>query len=195
MADLSTTYMGIPLKSPIILGASNLVTKPAIIKDLEANGIGAVVYKSLFEEQIQLESLQLDEELTEYANRNSEMGRLFPELEHAGPREHLFNVRKLKESLSVPVFASLNALYEPSWVGYARLLEETGVDGLEINLYAIPGYFEIDAHLIEEKQIQIVKSVKKAVKIPVSVKISPFYTNTMNFIKGISKNPFFSVYS
>jgi dihydroorotate dehydrogenase (fumarate) len=129
----------------------------------------------------------LDEELTEYANRNSEMSRLFPELEHAGPREHLFNVRKLKESLSVPVFASLNALYEPSWVEYARLLEETGVDGLEINLYAIPGYFEIDAHLIEEKQIQIVKSVKKAVKIPVSVKISPFYTNTMNFIKNWMK--------
>ena len=89
MADLSTTYMGIPLKNPIILGASNLVTRPEVIKELEEAGIAAIVYKSLFEEQIQLESFQLEEDFNEYANRNSEMGRLFPDLEHAGPKEHL----------------------------------------------------------------------------------------------------------
>ncbi len=187
MADLSTTYMGVKLKNPLILGASNLVTKPEVIKELEEAGIAAIVYKSLFEEQIQLENLQFEENLNEYANRNSEMGRLFPDIEHAGPKEHLYNLKKLKQNTSVPVFASLNAIYEPSWVEYAKLLEETGVDGLELNLYATPGYFEVGASSIEDKQYQIVKSVKKAVKIPVSVKLSPFYTNTLNFIKKLDE--------
>ena len=187
MADLSSTYMGVKLKNPIILGASNLVTKPEVVKELEEAGIAAIVYKSLFEEQIQLESLQMDEDMNEYANRNSEMGRIFPDIVHAGPKEHLHNLKKLKQAASVPVFASLNAIYEPSWVEYAKLLEETGVDGLELNLYATPGYFEVGASSIEDKQYQIVKSVKKAVKIPVSVKLSPFYTNTLNFIKKLDE--------
>ena len=187
MADLSTTYMGIKLKNPLILGACNLVTKPEVIKELEEAGIAAIVYKSLFEEQIQLESLQFDEEINEYANRNSEMGSVFPDIEHAGPKEHLFNLKKLKQNSSVPVFASLNAIYEPSWVVYARQLEETGIDGLELNLYSTPGYFEVEGSSIEDKQYQIVKSIKKAVKIPVSVKLSPFYTNTLNFIKKLDE--------
>ncbi len=187
MADLSTTYLGVKLKNPIILGASNLVTKPEVVKELEEAGIAAIVYKSLFEEQIQLESLQMDEDMNEYANRNSEMGRIFPDLVHAGPKEYLHNLKNLKQTASVPVFASLNAIYEPSWVEYAKLLEETGVDGLELNLYATPGYFEVGASSIEDKQYQIVKSVKKAVKIPVSVKLSPFYTNTLNFIKKLDE--------
>ena len=187
MADLSSTYLGVKLRNPIILGASNLVSKPEAIKELEEAGIAAIVYKSLFEEQIQLESLQFDEQLNEYADRNSEMTKLFPDIKYAGPKEHLFNLKKLKQSASVPVFASLNAIYESSWIEYAKALEETGVDGLELNLYATPGYFEVDASSIENKQIQIVKSVKKAVKIPISVKLSPFYTNTLNFIKQLDE--------
>jgi len=187
MADLSTTYMGVKLKNPLILGASNLVTKPDTIKQIEEAGIGAIVYRSLFEEQIQLENLQMDEDLSEYENRNAEMTNLFPGLEHGGPKEHLYNLKKLKNSVSVPVFASLNAIYEPSWVEYAQELEKTGVDGLEINLYAVPGYFEVTGQSVEDKQLQIVKAVKKAVKIPVSVKISMFYSNPMNFIKKIDE--------
>lgn len=187
MADLSTSYMGIKLKNPIILGASNLVSKPETISRIVDAGVGAIVYKSLFEEQIQLESLQYDEELKEYENRNAEMGRLFPGLEHAGPKEHLYNVSQLKKSVSVPVFASLNAIYESTWVEYARLLAETGIDGLEINLYATPGYFELSGNSIEEKQLQIVQSIRSVVKIPISVKLSPFYTNALNFIKRLDE--------
>jgi len=187
MADLSTTYMGVKLKNPLILGASNLVSKPETIKQIEQAGIGAIVYRSLFEEQIQLENLQMDEDLSEYENRNAEMTKLFPGLEHGGPKEHLYNVEKLKKSVSVPVFASLNAIYEPTWVEYAKELEKTGVDGLEINLYAVPGYFEVTGQSIEDKQVQIVKAVKKAVKIPVSVKISLFYSNPLNFIKKVDE--------
>jgi dihydroorotate dehydrogenase (fumarate) len=187
MADLSTTYMGIQLKNPLILGASNLVTKPDVIKQIEEAGIGAIVYRSLFEEQIQLENLQMDEELSEYEERNAEMTKLFPGLEHAGPKEHLYNVEKLVKSVNVPVFASLNAIYEPTWVEYAKELEKTGAAGLEINLYAVPGYFEVAGESIEEKQVQIVKAVKQAVSIPVSVKISLFYTNPLNFIKKVDE--------
>lgn len=187
MVDLSTSYMGIPLKNPLILGACNLISKPETIRQLEEAGIAAIVYKSLFEEQIQLESLQLIEEMAEYEDRSAEMSRIFPSLEHAGPREHLLKLRKLKESVSVPVIGSLNALYEPTWIEYAREMEKTGIDGLEINLYAIPGYFEIPGNLLEEKQVEVVKSIKQTVKIPVSVKVSPFYTNTLNFIKKIDE--------
>ncbi len=187
MADLSTTYMGIPLKNPLILGASNLVSKPETIRQLEEAGIAAIVNKSLFEEQVQLESLQMIEDLSEYEERSAEMTRLFPDLEHAGPKEHLMNLRKIKESVNIPVFGSLNAVLEPTWVDYALEMEKTGIDGLEINLYATPGYFEVSGHALEEKQIQVVKSIKQALKIPVSVKISPFYTNTLNFIKRVDE--------
>ena len=187
MANLSTTYMGIPLKNPLILGACNLSAKPDTIKKLEEAGIAAIVYKSLFEEQIQLENLQLEEELSEYEERNAEMTRLFPNMEHAGPKEHLMNLRKLKESVNIPVFASLNAVYDISWVDYAQELEKTGVAGIELNLYSVPGYFELEGTSIEEKQLEVFKAVKQAVNIPVSVKVSPFYTNTLNFIKKIDE--------
>lgn len=187
MANLSTTYMGIPLKNPLILGACNLSAKPETVKKLEEAGIAAIVYKSLFEEQIQLESLQLEEDISEYEERAAEMTRIFPNLEHAGPKEHLLNVKKLKESVNIPVIASLNAVYEVSWIDYAEELAKTGVDGLELNLYAVPGYFEVNGSSIEEKQLEVIKAVKQAVKIPVSVKISPFYTNTLNFIKQVDE--------
>lgn len=187
MADLSTTYMGIKLKNPLILGASNLVSKPDTIKEIEDAGIGAIVYRSLFEEQIQLESLQMDDMLTQYEERHAEMTDIFPHIEHAGPKEHLYHLEKLKNSVGVPVIASLNAIYQPTWIEYAKELEKTGVDGLEINLYAVPGYFEVNGQSIEEKQVQIVKAVKQAVNIPVSVKISLFYTNPLNFIKKIDE--------
>ena len=187
MANLTTTYMGVELKNPLILGASNLVSKPEVIKQIEEAGIGAIVYRSLFEEQIQLESLQMDELLSEYEERNAEMTDLFPGLKHAGPKEHLYNVEKLVKSVSVPVFASLNAIYEPTWVEYAQELEKTGVAGLEINLYAVPGYFEVTGESIEDKQVQIVKAIKQVVKIPVSVKMSLFYTNPLNFIKKVDE--------
>ena len=183
MANITTTYMGIQLKNPLILGASNLVSKPEVVKQMEDEGIAAIVYKSLFEEQVQLEDLQLEEDMHEYDDRHAEMLSQYPNIEHAGPREHLYNLEKLKKNSSVPVIASLNALYEPTWIEYAKQLENTGVDGMEINLYSVPGYFEVTGQSIEDKQIHIIKEIKGAVNIPVSVKISLFYTNPLNFLK------------
>ncbi len=187
MVDLKTKYMGLELKNPVILGASNLVTHLDNIKKAEEAGIGAVVYKSLFEEQIQLESAQLDDELDEYNERNAEMISLFPNLKHAGPEEHLLNLRKVKESISVPLIASLNAIYKETWVEYARLIEQTGVDALELNFYAVPREMDLDGSKINETQIEVLKAVKAKVKLPVSVKLSPFYANPLNIIGLLDK--------
>jgi dihydroorotate dehydrogenase (fumarate) len=188
MANLKTSYMGIPLKNPIIIGASNIVNNVDNVKKAEEAGAAAIVYKSLFEEQIQLESAQLDDKLNEYAERNAEMVNLFPKLEHAGAEEHLFNLAFVKKSVKIPVIASLNAIYKESWITYAKQIADIGVDGLELNFYAVPRDIEFDGHTIIEQQIDILKSVKKEVKIPVSVKLSPFYANPLHVISRLDKS-------
>ncbi|MBN1197810.1 MAG: dihydroorotate dehydrogenase, partial [Bacteroidales bacterium] len=183
MANLTTHYMGLKLKNPVIIGASNLVTDPDNIKKMEQEGAAAIVYKSLFEEQIELERLQLSEELNQYNDRHAEMISLFPDIEHAGPREHLHNLRKVVESVSIPVIASLNCIYDETWVEYAKLIEETGVNGIELNLYAVPGDFKPEGKTIINEQLDIITHVKQNLKIPVSVKLSPFYTNLLNVMQ------------
>ena len=185
MADLSTNYLGLKLKNPIIAGASNLVTSIEKVKAMEKAGVAAIVFKSLFEEQINLESAELDEDLEAYNERHAEMIKIHPDMEHAGPKEHLLHLKKVKENTTIPIIASLNAIYEETWVEYAKMIEETGVDALEINLYHVPKKFEITSKETEEKQLEVVKLIKKAVKIPVSVKISPFYSNPLNFIQKL----------
>ena len=187
MIDLTTQYMGIKLKNPIIAGASKLTSNMETIKKLEASGVGAIVTASLFEEQIQLEKFKMDEDREKYSDRHAEMITVFPEVEHAGPKEHLHWVRKAKENLSIPVIASLNAVHEETWIEYARLLQETGVDGLELNFYASPRNFNRDAVSIEQEQISILERIKTNVKIPISVKLSPFYTNPLHFISRLDQ--------
>jgi dihydroorotate dehydrogenase (fumarate) len=187
MINLKTKYMGIELKNPLVVGASYLVSNTDNLKQLEEAGAAAIVYKSLFEEQIQLEKVQLDNELDEYTERNAEMITLFPHIEHAGPEEYLHNIRKAKESVSIPVFASLNAIYKETWIEYAKLLEQTGVDGIELNFYSVPKNADLLGASIEKQQIEIFQEIKKAVKIPISVKLSPYYSNCLNFIAELDK--------
>ncbi len=187
MADLSTTYMGLKLKNPIIAGSCNLAMKIENVKAMEEAGIGAIVYKSLFEEQVNFESADFDESMTAYNDRNAEMSRMYPEMKHAGPKEFLLHLKRIKENTSVPVIASINAIYEETWVEYAKLIEETGVDALEINIYKTQKKPEDTAQVVEKNKIDIIKAVKKAVKIPVAVKLSPFCSNLLNFISEIDK--------
>ena len=187
MNKLKTSYMGIELNNPIILGASNLVTNLDNLKKAEELGAGAIIYRSLFEEQIQLERLQLDERLTEFNDLNAEMVQTHPNIEHAGPDEHLMNLRKAKESLSIPLIASLNAINNDTWLKYARLIEETGVDGIELNFYQIPMDFKKNAKEIEDAQINTLKEIRQNISIPISVKLSPDYSNILNFIKKLDK--------
>jgi len=183
MANLTTHYMGLKLKNPIIIGANNLVKDINNIKKMEQEGAAAIVYKSLFEEQIELERLQLSEELNQYNDRHAEMISLFPDLEHAGPSEHLHQLRTVVESVSIPVIASLNCVYDDTWVEYAKLIEETGVNGIEMNLYNVPGDVKKEGKSILNEQLDIITHVKSTLKIPVSVKLSPFYTNILNVIQ------------
>lgn len=189
MADLRTRYMGLELKNPVIVGASNLVTDTENLKKMEEAGAAAIVYKSLFEEQIQLENLELHERLTEYEERHAEMVTLFPGniKDTSTPVQHLTNLRRAKESVSIPVIASLNALTDETWVEYAKEFEKTGVDGLELNFYTPPEKAEEAPGEIETRQVNTFKKVRSAVKIPVSVKLSPFYTNTIRLINELDK--------
>ena len=188
MADLKTTYLGLELKNPIIAGASNLVSNLDNLKRMEDAGAAAIVYKTLFEEQIQLERLELDEELSEYQERNAEMINLFPNIEHAGPSEHLMNLRLAKESVKIPLIASLNCVFTETWEEYAKLIQETGVDAIELNFYTVPRDNKIESKSIVDQQIETLKTIKQSIKIPVSLKISPFYANPLNVIKQFDQN-------
>lgn len=187
MSKLAVNYMGIPLKNPIIVGSSNLVNNHDMLRKLQDAGAAAIVYKSLFEEQIQLESIQFQDEMELYNERNAEMITLFPGMEHAGPEEHLAKLREAKALLDIPLIASLNCVFTETWVEYAELIEKTGVDGIELNFFSVPRDFETEAKSIEDEQVSVVENVCKKLKIPVSVKLSPFYTNPLQLIARMSK--------
>lgn len=187
MKNLNTTYAGIKLPNPLILGASNMVDNHDMIMEAVDKGISAIVYKSLFEEQIQLERFQMDDELTAYDERYYEMIDVFPNLKHAGPQEHLTKLRNFKEKVKIPVIASLNAVNNETWLEYAKLIEETGVDALELNFYSVPRNIDVEDSYIIESQINIVKEIIKLVKIPITVKLSPFYVNPLNILNRMSK--------
>jgi dihydroorotate dehydrogenase (fumarate) len=183
MADLSTNYLGLTLKNPIIVGASNMVMDMDALGKIEEAGAGAIVFKSLFEEQIQLERAQHEDEIDEYKERHAEMISLFPKVEHAGPEHHLLQLRKVVEKVSIPVIASLNCVYDITWAEYAEKLAETGVSALELNFYDTPRDTKKAGREVVEQQLAVLKKVKQTVKIPISVKLSPFYTNPLNVIK------------
>lgn len=187
MSNLETTYMGLKLKNPIIAGASKKTSYVDSIKELEKAGAGAIVTGSLFEEQIQLDKLKMESELAQYDNLHPEMLNVFPELDHGGPKEHLFWLKKTNEEVSIPVIASLNCVNKATWTDYAKQIEETGVDGLELNFFHVPLTMDKDGSEVENEQLEIIKDVLAAVNIPVSVKLSYFYSNPLNFIKKVSE--------
>jgi dihydroorotate dehydrogenase (fumarate) len=180
MANLKTTYLGLQLKNPLIVGASSLTANPEKLSELE--DAGAIVIKSLFEEQIQLEELELMNALEEYADRNAEMTRIFPSAKHAGPKEHLHMLKRAKESVNIPVIASLNAIHDDTWVEYAKQIEQTGVDAIELNFYITPRNFEMTGTDVIQSQVDTLNKVSKSIKIPIAVKLSPFYTNPLSVI-------------
>ncbi len=187
MANLETKYMGIKLKNPIMVGANNLMEKIENIKKMEEAGAGAIVYKSLFEEQIELENMQLQDGLDEYDDRHAMMVNVFPNIKHAGPEEHLYNLEKIKKEINIPLIGSLNCINKDIWIDYAKKVEETGVDGLELNLYSMPQELKKDARSVEKEHFKILSEVKKSISIPISAKLSFFYTNPLNFILGLDK--------
>ncbi len=187
MADLQAKYMGIALKNPLIAGASSLTSHMDSIKKIEDAGAGALVISSLFEEQIQLQRYKMEKDMSYFDNLDAEIQSVFPPIEHSGPEEHLMWVRKTKETVQIPVIASLNCVNTETWVEWALKLEETGVDGLELNFFAVPTELDRASAQIEEHELTTLKEVMAKVKIPVSAKLSPFYTSPLNVIKRMDE--------
>lgn len=187
MVDLNVNYMGLELKNPVVVGANNLVYDLDKLKRMEMAGAAAIVFKSLFEEQLILENLQLEDQLSEYNERNAEMVNLFPKMEHAGPEEYLMKIRNAVNTLNIPVIASLNCLSKDTWVEYAKKIETMGVAGIEMNMYNVPADSLNAPENIIKNQIDSVNAVCEAVKIPVSVKLSPFSSNALYLIHEFEK--------
>lgn len=187
MAELQTTYCGLNIKNPIVIGASNIVTDIDNLKKLEEVGAAAVVYKSLFEEQIQLELLAWEQRHEDFSHWDAEHETLFPKMQHAGPAEHLFQLQQAKKAIGIPLIGSLNCITTALWVEYARRMEDTGIDALELNFYHHNIDFKKPAAAIEQEQWNVLQQVKQAVRIPVAVKLSPFYSNTLSVIDGFDK--------
>jgi len=187
MAVLKTKYMGIELKNPIIIGASNLSDNIEDAVKIEDAGAAAIVYKSLFEEQIELEKLQISEQIEEYSERHAEMINIFPGIKNIGPQEHLFKLKKLRQALKIPLIASINAVSKGNWIDFAKKIEGTGVDGIELNFYSVPSDINKTGTDIEKVHVDILKSIKKSISIPCSVKLSFFYSNALNVICSLDK--------
>jgi len=187
MADLATKYMGIDLKSPFVVGACSLSKHVDSIKKAEELGAGALVMKSLFEEQIQLEQAELEEALQVGAGAFPEALSHLPAIEHAGPKEHLYWVEQARKAVEMPLIASLNAVQPGSWVDWAKQLEEAGANGLELNLFSLGAQPDQSAADIEKRMLEIVQAVLDRVSIPVSAKLSPSFTSLAHFAQQLDQ--------
>jgi dihydroorotate dehydrogenase (fumarate) len=187
MADLQTTYLGLALRNPFVVGASGYTANVDRIRQLEEAGAAALVTASLFEEQIQYERFRLEEQLHRFDNLSPEMIDFFPQVKHGGAKEHLMWIRRTKEAVRIPVIASLNAVSRETWVQYSRELEEAGADALELNFYATPSDPQVSGSQLEHEQIATLRAVRKKVKVPISVKLSFFYTNPLAFMKALDE--------
>lgn len=188
MTDLSTTYMGISLKNPVIVAASSISNYVDKVKKCEDLGAAALVIRSLFEEQILTDQRTMQDYLenASYISPEIQSG-FYPPVEHGGPREHMMWVEKTRKAVKMPIFASLNAVSPGAWISYAKQLEETGIDGLEINYYTVsadPGKSGSD---YEKVLFDIVAAVTSEVKIPVAVKLSPYYTSVAYVVRQLEK--------
>lgn len=176
MSDLSTKYLGLQLKSPLLASASPLSESVDNIKHLEDQNLGAVVLPSLFEEQLQLDSLSLDSDLDRGSDSFPESANFFPDLQsyNLGPDGYLELIREAKESVRIPIIASLNGVSKGGWFEYARLMEQAGADAIELNIYSIATDPSISGSEVEQEYIELVRQLKRSIRIPLAVKLSPF---------------------
>ena len=187
MLDLSTQYLRLNLRTPLVASASPLSQDLSSIRQLEDAGASAVVLYSLFEEQLKQESLELDFYLSEGTESHPESLSYFPEPSEflLGPDDYLEHVRKAKAAVNIPVIASLNGSSVGGWIQYATQIEEAGADALECNIYWIVTDPNMTSAEVEQHYIDIVQAVKTAVHIPVAIKLSPFFSNFANMAKRI----------
>src|SRR5215472_9903375 len=187
MVDLTTYYMGLKLRTPLVASASPLSQEISGIRRLEDVGASAVVLYSLFEEQLRQESLELDYHLSAGTESFAESLTYFPQPGefHTGPEGYLNHIRKVKDAVDLPIIASLNGSTLGGWTSYARQMEEAGADAIELNIYFVPADFDLSAAEVEQVYLDIVRAVKITVQIPVAVKLNPFFSNLANMAKRL----------
>jgi len=187
MIDLSTEYLGLKLRTPLVPSASPLSQEVSSIRRMEDAGASAVVLYSLFEEQLRQESLELEHHLNEGTESFAESLTYFPQPSEfrLGPEGYLDLIRKAKQAVKIPIIASLNGTTVGGWTQYARQIQQAGADALECNIYYIPTDPHLSSAQVEQTYIEIVSSVKSAVTIPVAVKISPFFSNLANMAQRL----------
>jgi dihydroorotate dehydrogenase (fumarate) len=177
--DLTTKYLGLDLRSPIVVSACPLSENVDNIEQMEAMGVGAVVLFSLFEEQIRKETQYYESILQATSNSFPEATDYFPGLNdyRVGTDRYLELIREAKERVDIPIIASLNGISDTGWIEYAQLMEDAGADALEINVFLIPADISLDGVLIEKKYLDIVSRVKSNVSIPVAIKLNPYFSS------------------
>jgi dihydroorotate dehydrogenase (fumarate) len=185
MTDLTTKYLGLTLKNPIVASASPLTKKIESAKKLDEAGVGAIVMYSLFEEQIIHESLELDHYLTRGTDTFAEALTYLPDLGTyaMGPGKYLDHLTVVKKSVSVPVIGSLNGVSKGGWTRYAHHMQDAGADAIELNLYYLPADPDLTAVELENTYLELISDVRSAVTIPLSVKLNPFTTALPNFAR------------
>ena len=183
--DLTTTYMGMDLKNPIVVSACPLSHEIANIRAIEDAGASGLVLYSLFEEQIGHETLELDHHLSVGTESFAEAMSYFPEPEvyHRGPEEYLEHIRKAKDAVDIPIMGSLNGVSLGGWVDYAKLIEDAGADALELNVYYIPTDLDLAGSDVEQRYLDVLANVKESVSFPVAVKLNPFFSSMANMAK------------
>ena len=187
MTDLSTTYLGLNLKNPLVASASPISKNIDKARKLEEAGASAIVMYSLFEEQIIHESLELDHFLTRGTDSFAEAMTYLPDggMYSMGAEKYINQVAGLKKALSIPVIGSLNGVSKGGWTKYAKQIQDAGADALELNLYYIPTDPDLTAQELENAQVELVAEVKSVISIPLAVKLSPFVTALPNFARRI----------
>jgi len=183
--DLTTNYLGLKLRSPLVIGASPLSENIDNLKRMEDAGASAVVLHSLFEEQLRQDRLEINRHLDQGTESYAEALSYFPELGdyRLGPEEYLRHIWRAKETLKIPVIASLNCSSVGGWTEYAKLIQRAGADALELNIYHIPTDPDMPGDVLEEGYLNILRAVRAEIKIPIAVKLSPFFTNFANIAK------------
>jgi dihydroorotate dehydrogenase (fumarate) len=177
--DLTTKYMGMTLKSPLVVSASPLSKNLDGIKRIEDSGAAALVMYSIFEEQIENEQKELLYNTTIGTESFAEAQSYFPQMDefNLGPDQYLELIRNAKDSVDIPVIASINGKTLGGWTDFAKQMQQAGADGIELNIYNIPTSMDLSSQALENNYVEILKAVKSAVTIPVALKVSPFFTN------------------
>ncbi len=189
MIDLSTNYLGLKLKNPIVVSASPLTEKQENFARLEDAGASAIVMYSLMEEQIEAEAENIDNALEYGTNSYAEATSYLPDMPkyQVGPERYLELLHKGKQSVSIPVIGSLNGRSPGGWVRYAELMEQAGADALELNIFDIPTDTSLTAEDLETRYCNLVRAIRKNVRIPISVKLGPYFTSFANFAKKLAE--------